>query len=90
MILQWFADMFYKLFNGLLGWIHIPKFTDEQLDPLMQFFDYLESGMQIFRFFIPKTIYMSALVILLAIVGFKYGYYLIMWILKKIPAVGIN
>lgn len=90
MILQWFADMFYKLLTGLLSWIHLPAMSDD----FRNVFNYIDmivsNGAAIVNFFIPHNIFTIGFPILIAIIGFKYGYYLVMWILKKIPAVGIN
>lgn len=91
MILQWFAESFYNIFTKLLGWLTLPKIDDNVVSSIEDYISLIvEYGESIFTFFVPSYIYKSALILLLAIVGFKYGYYLVMWILKKIPMVGIN
>lgn len=90
MILQWFAEMFYKLFTALLSWINLPSIADN-LDDVQELFDMIVSnGAAIYRFFVPGSVISVGCVLFLSITGFKYGYYLVLWILKKIPAVGIN
>lgn len=90
MILQWFAEMIYKIMTGLLGWINLPQMSDD----FRKIFDYIDlivsNGTSIANFFIPHNIFTVGFPILIAIIGFKYGYYLVMWILKKIPMASIN
>lgn len=90
MIIQWFADMFYKIFTGLLNWINLPSLPSD----FYSIPDYvnliIENGASILNFFLPSHVFKVCFPIFLAITGFKYGYYLVMWILKKIPAVGIS
>lgn len=90
MILQWFAELFYKLFTGLLSWINLPS-IENYLDEVQEVMDMIvNNGSAIFRYFVPSPVIKVGLVLFFAISGFKYGYYLVLWILKKIPAVGIN
>lgn len=91
MILQWFADMFYKLLTGLLGWINLPRMDPSIIGSIDSWIATIfEYGTSLFNFFVPKIVITVGFPILIAITGFKYGYYFIMWILKKIPAVGIK
>jgi len=91
MIVQWFADMMYKILTGLFGWINIPNFDDDIINSIYSVIDMIgQNGYALFDFIVPPVVTDVGLPILLVIVAFKYGYYFIIWILKKIPAVGIQ
>lgn len=91
MIVQWFADMFYKVLTGLLGWINIPSMSDDILNSINEFVDMIVvNGTQFFVFFIPSSVRKVGIPLVLIIIAFKYGYYFIMWILKKIPMAGVE
>lgn len=91
MIVQWFADMFYKVLTGLFGWINIPRFDDEIVNSINSVLDMIgENGWALFDFLIPSVVSDVGMPLLLIIISFKYGYYFILWILKKIPAFGIE
>lgn len=91
MIVQWFAEMFYKILTSLLNWINLPHLPDDVLSSINEMFALIsEGGMAIFYFFVPNNIINVGIPILLIITAFKYGYFFVMWILKKIPMVGIE
>ncbi len=89
MIVEKFATLFQTIIFKLLNGIHIPRFGYiDNFDQVVSII--IEYGCNIVLFFIPATMLKTSLGIAVGIIAFKYGYYLIMWILKKIPAVGIN
>lgn len=91
MIIQWFAEMFYKVITGLLGWIHMPNLPSGITETVSEYLLMLNNtAFSLFRLFVPDNIVEIGIPILLAITAFKYGYYFVMWILKKIPAAAIN
>lgn len=91
MIIQWFADMIYKIFTGLLSWINMPSLDEQIKSAFTSYADMIYSaGNAIFKFFIPDVLVSVGLPIVLIIFTFKYGYYFVMWIVKKIPMAGIS
>ena len=90
MILQWFADMFYKIMTSLLDWIELPGLSDDLVNVFDELFNFFLMGAHLFNFFIPSSVYKVMLPIAVGLVGIKYAYFLIMWMLKKIPMAGVN
>lgn len=91
MIVQWFADMFYKILTSLLGWINLPHLPDDVINTIGEYSTLvLDGGFALFYFFVPHNVIKYGIPILLIITAFKYGYFFVMWILKKIPMVGIE
>lgn len=91
MIVQWFAEMFYKILTSLLDWINLPHLPDDVLSSINEMSVLISEGAcSLFYFFVPHNIVTVGIPILLIITAFKYGYFFVMWILKKIPMVGIE
>lgn len=91
MIIQWLAEMFYKIFTGLLSWINLPSLDPEIKSAAIEYIDMIvASGYALFKFFIPDILVKVGLPIILIVSAFKYGYYFVMWIIKKIPMAGIS
>ncbi len=91
MIVQWFAEMFFKVITSLLNWVNLPNLDSNIVDTLQEYIlGFLESGLPMIQFFIPSNIYKICIPIVLVITAFKYGYFFVMWILKKIPMAGVS
>lgn len=91
MILQWFAEMIYKVITGLLSWVNIPSLDESIITSITTFIDdVIGNGVAIFKLFIPSVLSRVGIPIVLIIVAFKYGYYFVMFILKKIPMASIS
>lgn len=91
MIVQWFAEMFYKVITGMLGWINLPNLPGEIYESFGEFIAMIgNNGMALFYFFIPNVLSKVGIPLVLAIMSFKYGYYFVMFILKKIPGFSIS
>lgn len=90
MIIEMLLDLIFNLFTFLSGPISIPDLPAEALNYISQFFDYLEAGAGIFANYSPFGYVMTLFGVVLAVdVGIKL-YHFIMWVLKKIPVLGIE
>lgn len=91
MILQWLCDLLYNVWNAIFGWINIPSFEDGTVESVNDYVSYIiEMGASIMNFFIPIQTFSVLIGIVVAIIAFKYLYFLIMWIVKKIPMAGMS
>lgn len=91
MIVQWFSDMFYKIMTGLLSWVNLPEFPSDVVESISGYMTMiLQNGFSIYEFFVPSMVTHICIPILIGLSLFEYGYYIVMWVLKKIPAVGIH
>lgn len=90
MIIELLLDMIYGLFSLLTALIEIPQMPDEATAYITQFFDYLAMGAGILANYTPFGYIMILFGVILAVdVGIKL-YHFVMWILKKIPMLGIS
>lgn len=90
MILQWFAEMFYNIITILFKNVYIPGLPDSIAD----IGDYINmivtNGAGIVAFFISPVLLKSLFTVIIAVMSFEEFYPFIMWLLKKIPMVGIK
>lgn len=90
MLFEKLMDAFYSIITALLSWVNIPSFTGD-IDYISDVIAMLvEMGSGILNFFVPSWATLSSFTIFLVSNAFLYGYYLVMWILKKIPMLGIK
>lgn len=91
MIVQWFSDMFYKIMTGLLSWVNLPHLPDNVLNYIEYYFALImDNGLAILTFFMPMGFVKILIPLVILLSTFEYLYYIVMWVLKKIPAVGIH
>lgn len=91
MIVQWFCDLFYLIFTTLLSWVNIPSLGEETISDVVNYIDLIVSDSLSFLFLlIPYTTAKVLITLSITMYVVIYGYYFVMWILKKVPAVGIH
>lgn len=91
MIIERLCNLFQSIIFGLLSWIDIPHIDTSVQESISNYlFLFFGNGQALFNFFVPRNLVTVGLPILLVISGFKYGYYFVMWVLKKIPMLGIE
>lgn len=90
MIFEYILNGLQTIFFKIFGWINIPSFSDDFVYNVGDFFDILANGANIVFFFINKNLAFVCLGVVLVIVSFEALYKLIMFIIKKIPALSIR
>lgn len=90
MILELLLDMLYGIFSLLTTPINIPAFPEEVSEMLSVIFDYIVTGIKICNVFIPMYYFGILFGIILAIDAGIAIYKFVMWVLKKIPMLGIS
>lgn len=90
MIIEMLLDMLYGIFTLLTRPINLPKFPPQANEYLTSFFEYLTAGASILANYTPFAYIMVLFGVIIAVdIGIKL-YHFIMWILKKIPMLGIS
>lgn len=90
MIIELLLDMLYGIFSLLTTPINIPQLPETVHTYLTQFFDYLEMGAGILANYSHFSYLMTLFGIIIAVdIGIKL-YHFVMWILRKIPMLGIS
>lgn len=90
MLFQTILNALKGLLQTLLGWINIPSAGEEFSNGISYFTTMLETGQSLIDLFIPWSLVKFGLPLLIVVVNFERVYNLIMWILRKIPMLGIE
>lgn len=90
MLFETILNALKGLLQTLLGWINIPSAGEEFQNGISYFTTMLESGQSLIDLFIPWSLVKFGLPLLIVVVNFEHVYSFIMWILRKIPMLGIE
>lgn len=90
MIIQAILNLFKVLLFSVFSWINIPAFPVELTSNIEMFLDLIFENLTLLGFFIRPTTLKIAIPILIILLNFDYIYKLTMWILRKIPMLGIE
>lgn len=89
MIIQGLLDVIYNLFKLLLVF-EIPQLPEQVTEYINTLFEYLAMGAQLLANYTPYTYLMSLFVLLLAVDAGIGIYHFVMWIIRKIPMLGMS
>ena len=90
MIIELLLDAVYNIFSFMTSPISIPSLPTEVHNYITSFFEYLEMGAGILANYTPFSYLMVLFGCIIAIdVGIKV-YHFIMWVIKKIPMLGMS
>ena len=89
MIIEVLLDLVYKLLSTLLTTFDVPPAPEEFLEAIPQYFSYLESAKSLVALVLPVNL-AAFLAVTLVIMSVEHGYPFIMWVLRKIPFLGIE
>lgn len=89
MLIEWLGDILKSIMNLLGQYINLPSF--EAIDSINEYLNMvIEYGTNILFLFIPYNSVKFLFGLLLAFIVAETLYYLIMFILKKIPMAGVS
>ena len=89
MIIEALMNLVKNLVNLIFGVVTIPGLPEEFLEALESFYGYFDYADGLIGLFFPVDLE-PFFIVWAAIFGFEHGYPLIMWILRKIPMLGIE
>lgn len=90
MLIENVVNAFWSLLTTLLNWIQIPQLPESISGAFDQFFSILNSATSFAGFVLPGSILTPVLVVFLVLYALDHGYPVVMWVLRKIPFVGIE
>lgn len=70
--------------------LNFPAVPAELQSIIDQLFGYMADGMGILNFFCPLSMIRPALAVLVAVWAVEHGYHIVMWVLRKLPFVGVT
>lgn len=90
MILEAILNLFKGLLFICFSWINIPNFPTELTNNIDAFLDLIFNNLTLLGFFVRPITLQIAIPILIVLLNFDNLYKLSMWILRKIPMLGIK
>ena len=90
MILEALLNLIKLLLNVVFGWINIPPFPEELTSSIDGFLDLVFNNLSLLGFFVRPTTLMVAIPLLIVLLNFERIYKLVMYIVRKIPFLGIK
>ena len=90
MIVESVLNLLVGMIKTVFGWINLPQLPDEVISIIDQLFDILSGSMGLLSIFMDMEMLKILLPILLVVINFDEAYKLTMFILRKIPFLGIK
>lgn len=90
MILEAILNLFKGLLFICFSWINVPDFPTELTNNIDAFLDLIFNNLTLLGFFVRPITLQIAIPILIILLNFENLYKLTMWILRKIPMLGIK
>lgn len=90
MIVELIKKMLTFVVDTIFSVIDVPIIPPALTEMVSQVFGYMKQGMGILNFFCPLERIAPAIDLFLLMYALVHGYKLVMWVLKKIPMLGIE
>lgn len=90
MILEAILNLLKNLLFIVFGWIDLPAFPEGLVNSINSFLDLIFNNLNLLGFFIRPTTLTLSIPILIILLNFEKLYKLTIWVLRKIPMLGIK
>ena len=90
MIIKGLMTLLYNVFSALTSAINIPQLPDELHSFISDFMEYLQTGLQILAVYTHLQYLLTLIGVVVLIDAAMLIYHFVMWVLKKIPMLGIE
>ena len=90
MILKLLFELIIGLLEFVFGWVSFPAMPSVVVETFDFVLTYIEMGLGILWLFVPRDVCLALLPLVLALENFDKLYSVVMWILKKIPFLGME
>ncbi len=89
MIIEALLNIVFKIFSSIIEPLDIDPAPSELTDAMSSVLEYMENGADLINIFLPVNL--GAFFIIFGLIfAFEHLYPVIMWILRKIPFLGIE
>lgn len=89
MIIEGLLKIIYKLLFLVISQFNVPPAPEEFIEAIPKFFEYIDSASSLIALVLPITLapFLAVTVVIMVV---EHGYPFIMWVLRKIPFLGIE
>lgn len=89
MLFELLCNTIYDIITNLFMWVEIPQL--DGMNALREIYNMaISNGIGIFNFFIDGKFIGTCCGLVIAVEAFIQLYYFVMWLLKKIPMIGVK
>ena len=89
MILMALLEVLFTVLKALFSWLNLPDMPVKITSIVDNIMQYIIDALPLLWVFLDKEVVTTCLIVALACVNFERVYYMLMWILAKLP-LGIN
>lgn len=90
MIIELIMSAVSAVLKVLFGWINLPAASPEISETFDTFLTYVSSGVSFLAYFLPMDLVKALVTLFLLVFAFEHGYFIVMWLIKKIPVLNIK
>ncbi len=90
MILETLLNIIKVLLQVIFGWINLPQMPEQLTSSIGTFLSLIFDNLSLLGFFIRPLTLTLTIPILIILLNFEQVYKLTIWILKKIPFLGVH
>lgn len=90
MIIEALLNLIKGLLNVVFGWISLPPFPEQLTSSIDTFLSLIFDNLNLLGFFIRPITLTVCIPVLIILLNFEQVYKLVMWIVKKIPFLGVK
>lgn len=90
MILEALLNLVFGLLKACFGWINIPAFPEALSGSINTFLDLIFNNLTLLGFFIRPMTITIVVPVLIILLNFEEVYKITMWVLRKIPFLGME
>ena len=90
MILKMVLGLMQSILSFVLGLLPLPDVPAWLVELTETILGYMKNGMGIVLFFVPQVVLQGAIDIIIVVWTLFHCYNLVMWVLRKIPMLGIE
>lgn len=83
-------NFLYFLMDFLFGWINIPQMPDELVNSINTFLNLIFNNLSLLGFFIRPITLKILIPLIVFVLNFKYIYKVVIWLIHKIPFIGLG
>lgn len=83
-------NFLYFLMDFLFGWINIPQMPDELVNSINTFLNLIFDNLSLLGFFIRPITLKILIPLIIFVLNFKYIYKVVIWLIHKIPFIGLG
>lgn len=90
MLIKGLFELVLGILNFMFGWVNFPDMPSVVVDALSVVLQAIASGIGFVWLIVPKELVLAVIPVIIIVENFDLMYSMVMWVLKKIPFLGMK